>query len=362
VKLLFIGDYDMAEHNIRPEAEMIIGLRALGLDVEVMTQGDCTYAERMRNCDIVVHNFTPRKKISREAINVIRDTLIEGRHDVVQLFNNRAIVNGIFAAWRLPTKVVNYRGQTGNVSRLNPSCYLSHLSPRVDKIVCVADAVRRSLAAAGVPERKLITIYKGHDPAWYADIMPTDLAKLGIPNGAFTICCVSTNRPRKGVPSLIEAVKLLPREIPWHLLLIGGGMDADDIRRAIPEGDAERFHLLGHVDDVLPIVAACQATVLPALRREGLPKTVIESMSLGVPAIGTTTGGTPELIVDGESGLLVPPGDSHAIAAAIQSLATDSDLASRIGTAGRMRIAEHFNLRDSIAAHAALYRKLTSAV
>lgn len=341
---------------------MIIGLSDRGLDIEVITQADCAYAERMREHGITVHDFTPRKKFSREAIGVIRDTLVDGRHDVIHLFNNRAIVNGIFAAWRLPVKVVNYRGQTGNVSRLNPSCYLSHLSPRVDKIVCVADAVRRSLAAAGVPDRKLITIYKGHDPAWYAGIGPTDLSKLGIPEDAFAICCVSTNRPRKGVPSLIEAVKLLPPNIQWHLLLIGGGMDSDEIRRLIPAGElGQRFHLIGHIDDVLPIVASCDATVLPALRREGLPKTVIESMSLGVPAIGTMTGGTPELIVDGESGLLVAPGDSRGIADAIAALATNRDRARHIGASGRQRIAEHFNLRESIEAHVALYGELVGA-
>lgn len=360
MKILFIGDYDMAEHNIRPEAEMIIGLRRRGHDIEVMTKAACAYAAKMRAHGIVVHDFTPEKKISWRAIRVIRETLMAGRHDVVHLFNNRAIVNGIIAAWRLPVRVVNYRGQSGNVSRLNPSCYLSHLSPRVDRIVCVADAVRRSLAAAGVPERKLVTIYKGHDPAWYADIGPTDLSKLGIPEDAFVICCVSTNRPRKGVPSLLAAVKLLPADLPWHLLLIGGGMDSDEIRRLLPAGEpGDRYHLFGHVDDVLPIVASCQATVLPALRREGLPKTVIESMALGVPAIATRTGGSPELIVDGESGVLVTPGDAHGIAAAIASLAADPARARRIGANGRRRIAEHFNLQDSIAAHEALYRELT---
>ena len=123
----------------------------------------------------------------------------------------------------------------------------------------------------------------------------------------------------------------------------------------------ERCHLIGHIDDVLPIVAACDATVLPALRREGLPKTVIESMALGIPAIGTTTGGTPELIVDGESGLLVAPGDSRAIADSIASVALDAGLARRIGANGRRRIAEYFNLQESIAAHAALYETLVDA-
>jgi len=352
----------MAEHNIRPEAEMIIGLSERGFDIEVMTQADCTYAEKMRLHGIRIYDHTPRKKVARESIGTIHEILAAGRHDVIHLFNKRAIVNGIFAAWRLPVKVVNYRGQTGNVSRLNPACYLSHLSPRVDKIVCVADAVRRSLAGAGVPARKLTTIYKGHDPQWYAGIGPADLSKLGIPEDAFLIGCVSTNRPRKGVPSLIEAVKLLPAALNWHLVLIGGGMDSEAIRELVPAGEAEkRIHLFGHVDDVLPIVASCNATVLPALRREGLPKTVIESMSLGVPAIGTRTGGTPELIVDGESGLLVAPGDSRGIADAIAALAADRSRARKLGVAGKQRIAEHFNLSESIGAHAALYRKLVGA-
>ncbi len=170
---------------------------------------------------------------------------------------------------------------------------------------------------------------------------------------------MSTNRPRKGVPSLIEAMKRLSADSRFHLLLIGGGMDSEAIRQLIPsDASRDRYHLCGHMDNVLPIVASCDATVLPALKREGLPKTVIESMALGVPAIGTTTGGTPELIVDGESGLLVPPGDSAAIADAIQSLAADPQSARRIGENGRQRIATHFNLRESIAAHEALYRRM----
>jgi len=84
---------------------------------------------------------------------------------------------------------------------------------------------------------------------------------------------------------------------------------------------AGRCHFLGHREDALAIVGACDATVLPAIKREGLPKTVIESMALGVVPIVTRTGGSPELLVDGESGLVVPPGDAAALATVSRSSA-----------------------------------------
>ena len=114
MKVLFIGNYDMAEHNIRPEAEMIIGLKHRGLDVEVMTRADCWYAKRMSGQGITVHDFVPPGKWSLTAIRKIRQVLTAGRHEVVQLFNNKAIVAGLLAAWGLPVKAVTYRGQTGN--------------------------------------------------------------------------------------------------------------------------------------------------------------------------------------------------------------------------------------------------------
>jgi glycosyltransferase involved in cell wall biosynthesis len=360
-KVLFIGNYNIPEHNIRPEAEMIIGLADQGLTVEVMTQADCWYAQRMESRGVTVHDFVPRSKFSLQAIRTIRRVLKTGRHDVVQMFNNKAIVNGLIASTGLPVKAVTYRGQTGNISRFDPVCYLTHLSPRVDAIVCVSEAVRSSLAREVRDPSRLVTIYKGHDIAWYASVRPADRVTLGLPVDAFVIGCVASNRPRKGIPVLLRATHEIDPSARAHLLLVGGNMDTPEIRDTIAASPmADRIHLLGHRDDVLPIVAACDATVLPALKREGLPKTVIESMALGVPAIATSTGGSPELIVSGESGLIVPPGDPGAIADAINRLASDRSYAQRIGAAGHARIRDHFRLQDAIAQHRRLFERLIS--
>lgn len=363
IKVLFVGNYDIPIHNIRPEAEILIGLKQLGVDVEVMTQGDCWYANRMASFGIRILDYTPPAKFSLEAIRRIRCVLKESKHDVIHLFNNKAIVAGVIASIGLPTKVVTYRGQTGNIYWYDPTCYLTHLNPRVDKIVCVANAVRDDLRKQMFDKSKPVTIYKGHDLDWYEQTEPADLGQFGIPDGAFVLGCVANNRPRKGVPVLIESTRYLPADLPIHILLVGSGMDSPEIASLIDASPmANRIHTLGYREDIPALISACSASVLPATKREGLPKTVIESMVYGIAPIVSATGGSPELVVDGECGLVVPPSDPQLLAAAIVEMARDKDRREEWGRRARERIDTHFNTRDSVTQHKALYEELTGKV
>ncbi|MDJ0927402.1 MAG: glycosyltransferase [Gammaproteobacteria bacterium] len=362
IKCLIVSNYAAEMHNMRPEAEMVIGLKQRGLDIEVMTPADSFYARRMASLGIPIHDHLPRRKISLESIRILRRVLTRGRHQIAYLFNNPAIANGLIASRGLPVKVVTYRGQEGNIKRYDPFAYLTHLHARVARIVCVADAVRDSLRPELADPSKAITIYKGHDINWYADVVAADRAEFGIPDDAFLIICVANNRPRKGVPVLIEAVGLLPADTRVHVLLIGRGMDSPEIDALVQASKhAARLHQFGHRTDVLQLAAAANASVLPTIRREGLPKTVIESMAVSVPPIVTRSGGSPELVADGDSGLVVPPGDAAALAAAINELAADPDRAQQMGRAARQRLIEHFNLQTSIDQHEALFRELAAA-
>jgi glycosyltransferase involved in cell wall biosynthesis len=360
IKVLFIGNYDIPVHNIRPEAEMIIGLKHQGLDVEVMTTAECWYARRMAQQGIPIHNYVPPSKLSLEAILTVRAVLHKGRHDILHLFNNKAIASGNIAALGLPVRVVTYRGQTGNISRLDPSAYLTHLNPRVSRIVCVSNAVRDDLLERAIRDpRKPVTIYKGHDPAWYADVKPLQRAQLRVPDDAFLVGCVANNRPRKGVPVFVEALRQLQTTRDVHVVLAGYGMDPASLAPLLRGHPlAARCHALGHRDDALQLVAACDVTVLPAIKREGLPKTVIESMALGVAPIVTRTGGSPELVVHGQSGLVVEPNDAAGIAAAIDELAGDPERTRAMGAMARKRIATKFRLEDSVRQHLELYQEL----
>ena len=146
MKVLWITSHADTINSIRPEAETLIGLARAGVDCAIMTQGDSAYRDRMEAAGIRVIDYVPRKKFSCRDAAIIRRELEAGNYDLLHLFNNKAIANGVLASRGLPVKVVSYRGQTGNVHRYDPVCWLTHLSPRIDRVICVADAVRRDLA------------------------------------------------------------------------------------------------------------------------------------------------------------------------------------------------------------------------
>ena len=348
MRLLCITSHGDTLNSVRPEAELFIGLQKAGVAVTVMTQGDSVYAGPMREAGIEVVDFVPRRKLSPEAVRRIRRELRERRIDVVYSFNNKAIANANLAALGLAVTVVTYRGQTGNIHRWDPSAYLTHLNPRVDLTLCVADAVRDSLRAQHPRPERVRTVYKGHSLEWYRQ-PPADLGEFGIPTGAFTVICVANNRPRKGLGVLVEATYRLPRDAPIHLLLVGGGLEEPELARLIGGSPMRgRIHVAGFRRDATALVAACSASVLPSLKREGLPKTVIESMAYAIPPIVTDTGGSAELVLDGQSGIVVAPGDAGAIADAIRFLHENPTERALMGRRARERLDRHFNVAETV--------------
>ena len=352
----------ITEHSDRPEAETFIGLKNEGVDVHVLCSPKARHYGRLIEAGVSVAPLEIRSRLDKGALERIRAELQNRRFDVVHLYNNKTVLHGLVAARGYPAKVVVYRGIVGNVSVLSPFSWLRYLNPRVDRIVCVADAIRRYFLGLHffgwrMPPHKVVTIYKGHDLAWYRDA-PADLSAAGIPPGAFTVCCVANWRPRKGVEVLIEAFALLPSDAAIHLALVGDMSHATLEKTIAAHPHRERIHVLGVRPDAPAVTAACQVAVLPALRREGLPKTVIEAMAYGVPTIVTDVGGSPELVENNVSGIVVAPGDANALAAAILSLWRQPELAHALGRRGQQRIARDFSIRTTIARTAALYREL----
>jgi L-malate glycosyltransferase len=359
MRVVCVTSHRGAITNVRPEAEAFIGLQRRGVQMTVLTQRDTLYADRMLAAGVEVIDFEPRWKVDPTAISRIRRLLRTGRHGILHLFNNKAITNGLLAVLGLPVKLVTYRGQTGNIRRYNPIAYLGHLSPRVDRVICVAEAVRADLIANGLPAHKAVTIYKGHDLAWYQH-QPADLSALGLRPGALRIGLVANARPRKGVPVFLAALALLPTDVPAEALLVGAGMEGfRDVAAKLPPH--VRAHCLGYRKDAAELIAACDVSVLPALRREGLPKSVIESMASGITPVVTRTGGNAELVADEVTGLVVPPGDAAALAAALTRLARDPELRRQYGAAARTRIATHFNVTQTVEQTFALYAELIDA-
>jgi glycosyltransferase involved in cell wall biosynthesis len=208
-----------------------------------------------------------------------------------------------------------------------------------------------------MPPERPVTIHKGHKLEWYAD-EPADLAQFGIPDDAFVIGCTAAYRPRKGIEYLVEAVGMLPDDIPAHLLLIGR-MDADRLTRKIDSSPArDRIHRTGHRSDAPAVTAACDVFSLPSTRREGLARAIIEAMSYRVTPVVTDCGGSPELVVDGECGYVVPTKDARALAEAFEKLYRDPELRRRMGEAARERIGTEFRNEMTVQKTIALYEDL----
>jgi glycosyltransferase involved in cell wall biosynthesis len=340
-----------------------IGLHRQGCRVRLCCMPNCPYIEQMQREGITVVPILFRKRIDREAIRKIRAELATERYDVLHLLHNRPISNGLIAVRGFDqVKVVVYRGMVGNVSFLSPTSWMRYLSPRIDRVICVADAVRqyfvdmRFLGLRLDPD-KFVTIHKGHSLDWYKET-PLDLRQFGIPEGAFVVGLVANMRPRKGIDILVQAFALLPKDLPIYLILAGHMQDEVLDRLLAKNPNAQRILRIGYHAKAPALIAACQVAVLPSVKREGLPKNIIEAMAGGVAPIVTDVGGSPELVEPGVSGLVVPASDAGALAEAVLTLYRDPALCRSMGAAARRRLATDFNIDDTVEKTLTLYREL----
>lgn len=339
---------------------MFIGMHRAGVAVTVVCPPEHPHYPLLAAERIPVVDIRFRRNFDRAAIARVREELVRGAYDIVHTFNNKAISNVLLAARDLPVKIVAYRGIVGAVGFLDPMSWMRYLNPRIDRIVCVAEAIRQHFLNMRpkflrMPAERPVTIHKGHKLEWYAE-EPLDLTTVGVPREAFVVGCVANYRPRKGIEVLVEAMEQLPTDV--HLLLIGR-MEAERLTRRIERSPAKaRIHRTGFRQDAPALAAACDAFCLPSTRREGLSRAIIEAMAYGVPPVVTDSGGSPELVVDRVSGLVVAANDGRALAHAIERLYRDGEFRARLGRAARDRIATDFRNEDTVQKTIALYESL----
>ena len=215
-----------------------------------------------------------------------------------------------------------------------------------DAVFAVAETVKRHvLEVDGVPAGRVQVIYNG------LELGPDPPAKPPFAAGVAHIVTVGNLRPVKGQDVLLEAAAGLLHDFPGsQLTFVGAVLDeayALRLRARVAElGLAQRVHFVGNVTEVRTFLQGTDLFVLPS-RSEGFSNAILEAMAEGLPVIATTVGGNAEAVVDGQTGLLVPPDDVDALSAALKRLVTDPATAAGMGKAGRDRAAEEFS-RDAI--------------
>lgn len=216
-----------------------------------------------------------------------------------------------------------------------------------DHVVCVSRAVRDYLMAAGVPGARLSTVATGVDVARF-DPQRTEAplrAELGLPAAAVLIGTVAILRMKKGYQDLIAAIPKVRDAIPnAHFVFAGDGPQRQNIERALADaGIGDRVHLLGLRRDIPQVLRSLDLFVLPT-HQEALGTSYLEAQAMAVPVIGTRVGGVPETMIEGETGILVPPEDPAALAEAMIGLAGDHERRRRMGEAGRRWILAEYSV------------------
>jgi len=175
-----------------------------------------------------------------------------------------------------------------------------------------------------------------------------------------TLISVGRMKAPKDFRTLIEALALLG-ELEYEAVLVGDGPDQAELASlARQRGLEPRVRFAGARDDVAEMLDAADCFVLSS-RSECLPVSILEAMAAGLPVVATGVGGVPELVDDGVSGFLAPPGDASALAAALRRVLADADLRRRLGEAGRREVLGRYDLESYRRGHRELYRSLLQA-
>lgn len=236
------------------------------------------------------------------------------------------------------------------------------LSPLSDAVIAVSQEDRRKLVEVeGLPAEKVRLIYNGIDFGRVDGGLPREVsrASMGIQDHEMLLVAVGKLQEQKGYPVLLEATAIAVRRAPSLKLVIAGEgpLQAELAMLARQLGIADRVCFLGFVSDIASLLKAADVFAM-ASYFEGHPVALLEAMAAGRAVVATSVGGIPEMVRQGETGVLVPPSDPHALASAIAQTASDPSLRVRLGACAAQDVRQRFSIQAAVAQYVALYEEL----
>jgi glycosyltransferase involved in cell wall biosynthesis len=302
----------------------------------------------------------------------VRDLLLLVRERVHLVHLNNGMLTEpelLIAGKLLGVKTVVHQRGIGPLPRS-----VKWLARLVDHVICVSDAARVNLIAHGVPSSKCTTIHNGIDPEKFLSGIKRSQQEvrkeIGVDEGCPIIGVAGMIRGWKGQLVLVKAMVEISKKHPnVRCLIIGGISDQNPFDKAYLE-EIQNFirdHCLEpwvKIIDYQPRIAEYMQIfdimVHTAIDPEPFSRSVLEGMTLGRAMVATNTGGTPEAIEDGVSGILVPPNDPHALAEQIIRLLEDRALRAQLGQRAQARIRSHFQIARNVEATMQVYEALLS--
>lgn len=251
----------------------------------------------------------------------------------------------------------------GRLSDKGPSLKRRLVNPllgRLPAAICaVSHDLRRHMIAEGLPASRVQVVHNGIDPGTRPTAIARSTARLalGIPQDAFVVGAAGRLDPVKNLPMLIRAAQILYALQPrLRVVLIGDGPERPELERMIEALRLNRVVVLtGYRTDVRQLLPAFDVYTNTSVQ-EGVSLTILEAMAAALPVVATRVGGTPEVVVDQETGILVPSYGEMQLAAALQSIADVPRRRRAAGDAGRKRVEQHFSLGAMTGAYLHAYR------
>jgi glycosyltransferase involved in cell wall biosynthesis len=372
-RILFIIDWFHRTGGTEKHlAQLVAGLRAWAFEptVVVFDRGENPMLERIVAGGVpVIHLPVGREYVPNallQAWRLLRLIRLQ-RYAIVQTYHQKSDTYGALIARVAGVKhLVSSKRDTGQLRKPLHTFLNRRLSGLFEAIIMAAEGVRTAVSARDRLDahRRIVTIYNGVDTHEFrppqSEERAAARARLGFGATDFVVGMIAGLRPEKNHDVLLAALRLLAPEISdLRVLLVGGGPLLERYREQVRAGPLAAVSVFtGDVPAVREYAWAMDVGCLTPGSNEGFSNAVIEQMATGLPMIVTDVGGNSEAVVEGESGYVIPPGASLALAQALRRLHGDLDLRRAMGRAARARVEQLFSLEQMCARHAQLYCSL----
>jgi glycosyltransferase involved in cell wall biosynthesis len=321
------------------------------------------FVETARRDSIPVYTIPERGRFDRTTILALGELVSVVQPDVVQ---THAVKSHFLARLAgLPRRapwIAFHHGYTWPDLRARLYNRLDRWSLRAAvKVLTVSDPFRRQLRARGVPAERIQIVHNAVQPDWAAEARNPEnaaalRAEMNIAPDRDVVLVVGRLSREKDHLALLDAVSLLPISLSPHLVIVGDGPERPRIEERIARfGLAARVTLTGQQSSAEPYYGIANLAVLSS-RSEGSPNALLEAMAAGVPVVATAVGGVPEIATDGETALLVKPGDARALAEAMGRLLGDRPLGSQMAARARQLVRERFTPEERTKRLVEIYR------
>jgi glycosyltransferase involved in cell wall biosynthesis len=326
-------------------------------DVRAVSLSAGSAVQRLRRLGIGVEVIDATS--DADAVRELTGYLRREEIDLLHAHMFRAEVVGTRAAVAAGTPVIVATVHSSRVRSMEDVATLAALTTYMDRLIVPSSSIEAKVRAEGRRARFAV-IPNGVDLERFSSRAPSRASRseLGVPDDALLLGVVARLEPEKGHIFLLEAMPAAVAACPsaW-LLVVGEGTQESALRQAaeaLPPPARDRISFTGRREDVSALTAEMDVAVLPSLR-EAQGISLLEAMAHGRPLVASDVGGIPEVVTNGVTGLLVPPGDSAALARAVITLLADPALRRQMGEAGRRVVAERFSVDAQVRRIEAVY-------